>query len=70
MMILFVNFVYLLLNATVQKRPGLYNIEIPEYADKIAKRALWADLCEIFIKDWHDLEGIATKYRLLKSRLG
>lgn len=41
----------------IEKRPGLYNIKIPEYSDKIAKQRLWTEIYEIFIENWHHLEA-------------
>lgn len=41
----------------VQKRPGLYNTELPEYKDRKLKLASWKQVCEKVVRNWKDLNA-------------
>ena len=60
--------------AEVEKRPGLYDIHLKEYSDRIVKEKLWTEVCEAVITDWSNLspgkrkERGNTLYTLLKEK--
>ena len=39
----------------VEKRPTLYNIKLKEYSNKILKKELWTEICQLFIENWSQL---------------
>ena len=39
----------------VKKRPALYNIKLKEYSNKILKKELWTEICQLFIENWSRL---------------
>ncbi|KAG5862027.1 hypothetical protein JTB14_025315 [Gonioctena quinquepunctata] len=36
----------------VEKRPAVYNKQLPEYSDKNIKEELWVEVCEAVVPEW------------------
>ena len=41
----------------VKKRPAIYNNKLKEHSDKLLKKQLWTEICEICLDNWNEMES-------------